>query len=54
MKEDTGVARVGEDSSGLFDELSGSDDVNEEPDGCSIMLGEAFVDVFRILNIKAR
>jgi hypothetical protein len=54
MKEDAGVTGVGEDSSGSFDELGGSDDVDEKPDGCSVMLGETFVDVFRILNIKAR
>jgi hypothetical protein len=54
MKKDAGVTGVGEDSSGSFDELGSSDDIDEEPDGCSVMLGKAFVDVFRILNIKAR
>jgi hypothetical protein len=53
MKEDAGVARVGEDSGGSFNELSGSDDVDEEPDGCGVMLGKVFVDVFRILDVKA-
>jgi hypothetical protein len=54
MKEDAGVTGVGEDSSGSFNELGGSDDVDEEPDGRSVMLGEAFVDVFGILDVKAR
>jgi hypothetical protein len=54
MKEDAGVARVGEDSGGSFNEPGGSDNVDEEPNGCGIMLGKAFVDVFRILDVKAR
>jgi hypothetical protein len=54
MKEDAGVARIGEDSGGSFNELSDSDDVDKEPDGCSIILGKAFVDVFRVLDVKAR
>jgi hypothetical protein len=51
MKEDAGVAGIGEDSGGLFNELSGSDNVNEEADSCGVMLGKAFVDVFGILDI---
>jgi hypothetical protein len=51
MKEDAGVAGVREESGGTFNELSGSDDVDKEPDGCSVMLGKAFVDVFGVLNI---
>jgi hypothetical protein len=54
MKEDAGVARIGEDSGGSFNELSGSDNVDEEPDGCSVMLGKAFVDIFGVLDVKAR
>jgi hypothetical protein len=54
MKEDAGVAGVREDSGGTFNELSGSDNVDKEPDSCGVMLGKAFVDVFGILNIKAR
>jgi hypothetical protein len=54
MKEDAGVARVGEDSGGSFNELSGSDNVDEEPDGCGVMLGKAFIDIFRVLDVKAR
>jgi hypothetical protein len=38
MKEDVTVVGVGEDLGSLFNELSGSDDVNEEPDGCCVML----------------
>jgi hypothetical protein len=53
MKEDTGVAGIREDSGGLFNELSGSDNVDEEPDGCGIMLGKVFINVFRILDVKA-
>jgi hypothetical protein len=53
MKEDAGVAGIREDSGGMFNELGGSDDVDEEPDSCGVMLGKAFVDVFRILDIKA-
>jgi hypothetical protein len=53
MKEDASVARVGEDSGGLFNELSGSDNVDEEPDGCGVMLGKAFIDIFRVLDVKA-
>jgi hypothetical protein len=51
MKEDAGVAGVREDSGGSFNELSGSDNVDEEPNGCGIMLGKAFVNVFRILDV---
>jgi hypothetical protein len=54
MKEDAGVMGIGEDSSGSFNELGGSDDVDKEPDGCSVMLGETFVDVLGILDIKTR
>jgi hypothetical protein len=54
MKEDASVTGVGEDSRGSFNELGSSDDIDKEPDGCGVMLGEAFVDVFRILNVKAR
>jgi hypothetical protein len=54
MKEDAGVAGVREDSSGAFNKLGGLDDVDEQSDGCSIMLGKTFVDVFGILDIKAR
>jgi hypothetical protein len=38
MKEDVGVMGVGEDFGSSFDELSGSDDVNEEPNSCCVML----------------
>jgi hypothetical protein len=54
MKEDTGMVGVREDSGGSFNKLSGSDDVDEEPDSCGIMLGKAFINIFRILDVKAR
>jgi hypothetical protein len=54
MKEDAGVVRVGEDSGGSFNELSGLDNIDEEPDGCGVMLGKAFIDVFRVLDVEAR
>jgi hypothetical protein len=53
MKEDAGVAGVREDSGGVFNELSSSDDVDEQSDGCGVMLGKTFVDVFGILDVKA-
>jgi hypothetical protein len=53
MKEDAGVARIREDSGSSFNKLSGSDNVDEEPDGCGVMLGKVFVDVFRVLDVKA-
>jgi hypothetical protein len=51
MKEDAGVAGVREDSSGSFNELSGSDDVDEESNSSGVMLGKAFVDIFGILDV---
>jgi hypothetical protein len=53
MKEDVTVMGVREDLGGLFDELSSSDNVNEEPDSRCVMLGKEFVDSFGILNVKA-
>jgi hypothetical protein len=53
MKEDAGMAGIREDSGGVFNELSSLDDVDEEPDGCGVMLGKAFVNVFGILDVKA-
>jgi hypothetical protein len=53
MKEDTGVAGVREDSGGSFNELSSSDNVDEEPDGCGVMLGKAIINIFGILDVKA-
>jgi hypothetical protein len=53
MKEDAGVTGVREDSGGTFNELGSSDDVDEQPDGCGIMLGKTFIDVFGVLDIKA-
>jgi hypothetical protein len=54
MKEDAGVTGVRKDSGGAFNELGGSDDVDEQSDGCGVMLGKTFVDVFGILDVKAR
>jgi hypothetical protein len=51
MKEDAGVARIREDSGSAFNELCSLDNVDEEPDGCGVMLGKAFVDVFGILDV---
>jgi hypothetical protein len=51
MKEDAGVTGVRGDSSGTFNELGGSDNVDEQPDGCGIMLGEAFIYIFGILDV---
>jgi hypothetical protein len=51
MKEDAGMVWVREESSGLFNELSGSDDVDEQPDGHGIMLGKVFINVFGILDV---
>jgi hypothetical protein len=53
MKEDVAVMGVREDLGGSFDELSGSDDVDEKPDGRCVMLGKAFIDSFRILDVEA-
>jgi hypothetical protein len=53
MKEDVTVMGIREDLGGSFNKLSGSDDVNEKPNGCCIMLSEAFVDSFGILDVKA-
>jgi hypothetical protein len=52
MKEDVAVMEVLEDLGGSFNELGGSDDVNEEPNGSGIMLSEAVINVFGVLNIK--
>jgi hypothetical protein len=54
MKEDAGVVGVRKDSGGAFNELGGSDDVDEQPDGCGVMLGKAFDNVLGILDVKAR
>jgi hypothetical protein len=53
MKEDAGVAGIREDSGSTFNELGGSDDVDERPNGCGVMLGKTFVDIFGVLDIKA-
>jgi hypothetical protein len=53
MKEDVMVAEVRENLGGSFNELGGLDDVNEEPDSCCVMLSEAVVNVFGILDVKA-
>jgi hypothetical protein len=54
MKEDAGVAGIRKDSGGAFNELGGSDNVDKQPDSCGVMLGKTFVDVFGILDVKAR
>jgi hypothetical protein len=53
MKEDAGVAGIGEDSGGAFNELGSSDDVDKQPDGCGVMLGKTFIDIFGVLDVKA-
>jgi hypothetical protein len=53
MKEDVMVVEVREDLGGSFNELSSSDNVNEEPDSCCVMLSEAVVNIFGILDVKA-
>jgi hypothetical protein len=52
MKEDTGVVGVREDSGGAFNELGSLDNVDEEPDGCGVMLGESLVNIFRVLDVE--
>jgi len=47
------VIGAGEDLSGSFNELSGSDNIDKKPDGCCIILGEVFINSFRILDIEA-
>jgi hypothetical protein len=52
MKEDVMVAEVRKDLGSSFNELGCLDDVNEEPDGCCIMLSKAIINVFGILDVK--
>jgi hypothetical protein len=52
MKEDVMMLQVREEFGCRFDKLSGSDDVNEEPNGCGIMLSKLFINIFGILDIK--
>jgi hypothetical protein len=53
MKEDVAVTGLWEDLGGSFNELGGSDTVNEEADGCCVMLSKTVVDGFGVLDIKA-
>jgi hypothetical protein len=53
MKEDVTVVEVWEYFGGSFNKLGGLDDVNEEANGCGIMLSEAIINVFGILDVKA-
>jgi hypothetical protein len=53
MKEDVAVAEVREDLDSSFNKLGSSDNINEEPEGCCIMLSEAVINVFGVLDVKA-
>jgi hypothetical protein len=52
MKEDVAVMEVWEDLGGSFNKLCSSDNVDMESDSCGIMLSEAVINVFGILDIK--
>jgi hypothetical protein len=53
MKDDVTVAGIREDLGGSFNELSSSDDIDEKPDSHCVMLGEALVDSFGVLDVEA-
>jgi hypothetical protein len=52
MKEDIMMLHIGEKFSSSFNELRGSDNVNEESDCCGAMLFKTFIDCWGILDIK--
>jgi len=52
MKEDVAMSEVGEEFGSSFNELSGSDDINEEANGGGVVLCQTFVDVRGILDVK--
>jgi hypothetical protein len=52
MEEDVAVMEVWEDLGGSFNEFGSSDNVNKKPDGCSVMLSEAVINVFGILDVE--